>query len=138
MRRGKKIIVAFDIPLYVYTIKSKTRKSKTILNLNNYRNWHYTKSNNAKKAFKKELAVLSLINLGTGPFRLEYTYYHGNRRKIDIANPCSVLDKFTCDALTELKCWPDDNIDFIHEVEYIWGGVDPLKMGYCAVKIYKL
>jgi len=75
---------------------------------------------------------------GVGPYRLEYTYYHGNQRKLDVSNPTSIIDKFTCDALTTLGFWPDDNIDYVTEVEYKWGGVDPNKVGYCILEIYEI
>ncbi len=124
------------LPLYVHTTKSKTTKGKVIFNLNNYRNMFHTKSNNAKKAMKKLISGMNLKTLGAGPFLLEYTYYHGNQRKVDVANTCAIIDKFTCDALTECQVWPDDNIDYVREVRYKWGGVDPNKEGYCVLKIY--
>lgn len=87
---------------------------------------------------KAYIISLNISNLGNGPFKLVYTYYHGNRRKLDVANPCSIIDKFTCDALTECNAWPEDNIDHVQEVVYKWGGIDPNKIGYCELEIYKI
>lgn len=127
------------LPLFVHTTKSKTQKGKVIFNLNTFRNMFSMKNNVAKKMMKDYVKGLNLpLHFGNGPFLLKYTYFHGNRRKVDVANPCSILDKFTCDALTEIGFWPDDNIDFVKEVRYIWGGLDPNKIGYCELRIYEL
>lgn len=130
-----RLVKMITLPLYVHTTKSKTAKGKAIFNLNNYRNWFPMKSNAAKKALKKHIASLKLKPFGNGPFELHYVYYHGNNRKIDVANPCSVLDKFVCDAFTELGLWPEDNVEFVHKVTYEFGGVDPNKVGYCKLYI---
>jgi len=133
-----KLLTTLMLPLFIHTTKSKTTKGKVIMNLNNYRNIHHTKSNNAKKAMKEVVLSLNVPRLGIGPFKLVYTYYHGNQRKVDVANTCSIIDKFTCDALTESNVWPDDNIDYVKEVVYKWGGVDPNKIGYCILDIYEI
>jgi len=132
-----KLVESVKLPLYIYTTKSKTPKSKVIFNLNNYRNMFFIKNNNAKQAMKEIILDLGIRNLGVGPFKLVYTYFHGNRRKIDVANTCSIIDKFFCDALTESDVWPDDNIDYVKDVEYKWGGIDEGE-GYCKVDIFKL
>ena len=127
------------LPLFVHTTKSKTKKGKIIFNLNNYRNAFHNKNNAAKKAMKKYITdTIKCGDLGEGPFHLQYEYFHGNARKIDVANPCSVIDKFTCDAITELGLWPDDNIEHVKSVSYLWGGIDPNKEGYCNLIIYQV
>jgi len=134
-----KKIAVLTLPLFVHTTKSKTKKGKAIFNLNNYRNWFPMKSNAAKIAMKDYIKLQHMpLSLGNGPFKLKYTYYHGNNRKIDVANPCSIIDKFTCDAITEIGYWPDDNVDFVKSVEYVFGGVDPDKVGYCILEIYQI
>lgn len=105
------------------TLPSKTKKDKKIiLNLNNYRNLHYRISNDAKIQYKKDLKIDSIEKFSC--CELEYKYFHGNNRPVDLSNPCSVIDKFACDALTELGFWKDDNINHIKKVTYVWGGVD--------------
>lgn len=133
-----KLIATLTLPLFVHTTKSKTKKGKAIFNLNNYRNWFSMKSNAAKHAMFDCIKKMKIPKGGVGPYRLEYTYYHGNQRKLDVSNPTSIIDKFTCDALTTLGYWPDDNIDYVTEVEYKWGGVDPNKVGYCILEIYEI
>ena len=132
-----KMLCEVRLPLYVHTTKSHTPKGKVIFNLNNYRNMHHTKSNNAKKIMKEVVQALNIPYLGNGPFRLVYTYYHGDKRKVDVANTCSIIDKFTCDAITEDGLWVDDNIDYVQEVVYKWGGVSP-RDGHCILEIYEI
>jgi len=87
MLKGSSILVAtLYLPLFVHTTKSHTTKGKVIFNLNNYRNMFHTKSNNAKKEMKQLIANMKVPHLGSGPFELEYTYYHGNRRVMDVSN----------------------------------------------------
>ena len=115
------------LPLYVHTTKSHTKKGKFILNLNNYRNAQTFKLNtskiNYKELIKEQIERLPKAALGR-TFKLVYTYFHGNNRKVDVANPCSIIDKYFSDALTELEFWEDDNCDYLKEVVYKWGGVD--------------
>lgn len=55
---------------------------------------------------------------------ITYTLYTANRRLCDIANICSVTDKFFCDALVSLKRIEEDNYLFIPEIKYIFGSID--------------
>ena len=112
------------LPLYVHTTKSHTTKGKFILNLNNYRNCHFLKLNKAKKEYARIVKDRIKVKKKIETANLEYTYYAKTKRKIDVANPCSVIDKFTCDALTEIGLWQDDNSKVIKSIKYIWGGVD--------------
>lgn len=111
------------LPLYVHTTKSETKKGKFILNLNNYRNTYFQKLNKAKVNYS-DLIKKMLPKVKYKTVELEYIYFAATKRKIDVSNPCSVIDKFTCDALTESGLWEDDNINTIKKVSYIWGGVD--------------
>jgi len=117
----KEIIIT--LPLEVYTTKSKTKKSKFILNLNTYRNCHYTKLNSVKIAYKNAIQEL-IPGIKLGKVKLTYTYYAKTRRRLDISNVCSIIDKFTCDALVDKGVLIDDNYDYIPEVTYKFGGVD--------------
>lgn len=113
------------LPLEVYTSKSQTKKSKFILNLNNYRNTHFFKLNKAKQEYSE--IVKGLIGEDVEQLQhasLTFTYYPKTKRRVDVSNPCSVIDKFTCDALTEIGLIEDDNVNFIKDVRYTFGGVD--------------
>ena len=78
----------FSLPLEVFTTKSRTKKSKFILNLNNYRNAHFLKLNSAKIAFKNEVEdqIRNFPKQEKGAkFRLIYTLFPKTKRRIDIA-----------------------------------------------------
>jgi Holliday junction resolvase RusA-like endonuclease len=120
-------LLKLNLPLNVFTTKSKTKKSKYILNLNNFRNAHFRKNASAKIAYKEE--VENIVPKGFGyiiytPLRFTYTLYPKTRRRTDVSNPLSIIDKFTCDALVELGIIPDDNYTVIGEVVYKFGEVD--------------
>lgn len=117
-------MIKIDLPLFVMLPRKTIADKKWILNLNNYRNTHHRTLNDAKIEYTDIVAKIAPLERTTGRVRLCYTYYHGSRRRVDISNPCSVIDKFACDALTKLGYWSDDNSDVVVEVVYKWGGVD--------------
>lgn len=101
-----------------------SRKTKFALNLNQYRNTHFSILNNAKIAFKKAIEKLvkglpQLTNVN-----LTYTLYPRTRQRCDVANVCSIVDKFFSDALVEFGILPDDNYDHLPKVVYQFGSID--------------
>ena len=109
------------LPLEIYYSKNK----KFILNLNNYRNAHYRVLATAKKLYSENLqASLKGIKPFTEPVVLEYTYFAKSNRRLDVSNPCSIIDKFTCDALVKAGVLADDSYNEIDKVIYKFGGVD--------------
>lgn len=109
-----------DLPLEVYYTKNK----KFILNLNNYRNAHYRILSNAKKIYADNLIDRISYPKYKEPVVLTYTYYAKSKRRLDISNPCSIIDKFTCDALVKAGVLEDDSSKQIKQVVYKYGGVD--------------
>ena len=113
--------IKIKLPLNVYYSKKK----KFILNLNNYRNAHYRVLSIAKKTYSDDLLPeIQDLPKFTEPVRLTYTYYARSNRLLDISNPCSVIDKFACDALVKAQIIQDDDFKQIKEVVYKFGGVD--------------
>lgn len=96
------------------------------LNLNQYRNAHYHILNKAKIIFKENVAkgIASLPRLNK--IELVYKLYPKSHRAMDVANICSVVDKFFCDALVELGKLDDDCYKFIGKVQYEFGEVDKM------------
>ena len=110
-----------DLPLEVYYSKKK----KFILNLNNYRNAHYRVLSISKSLYSDNLVPrLKDFDRFTEPVSLTYTYYARSKRRLDISNPCSIIDKFTCDALVKAEILEDDSFKQIKEVVYKFGGVE--------------
>ena len=103
-----------DLPLEVYYSKNK----KFILNLNNYRNAHYRILSNAKKIYAENLVDRISHPKYEEPVVLTYTYYAKSKRRLDVSNPCSIIDKFTCDALVKAGVLEDDSSKQIKKVIY--------------------
>lgn len=121
------MIMNITLPLEVryQTGKSANCKwYKFILNLNNYRNTHGRLLGAAKVAYKELIWGIIPDVKFTKPVSLTYTYYAKTKRKIDLANPCVVIDKFACDVLVEKGVLIDDNNEYVPLITYIWGGVD--------------
>jgi hypothetical protein len=118
----KKPLLRLDLPLRIMT----SRNNHWILNLNNFRNAHYRTLTAAKNKYQDAIVnqLQGRNKIRMRPIRLEYTYYKGSARRVDVANPLSIIDKFTCDALVKAEILPDDNTDIITEVLYRYGGID--------------
>ena len=56
-------------------------------------------------------------------FELIYTITSANKRKFDIANILSVVDKFACDCLVKEGLMPEDNWANLTTIIYKFGGV---------------
>ena len=113
-----------NLPLTVYLPRVTKPAKKIHINLNEYRNWHYIVSNQAKDIYKKGLeSQLSKIKFD-GKITLVFTLFRGDKRRVDRANILSIHEKFFCDALTFYGCIKDDNDNFIEETRYRSGQVD--------------
>jgi|TARA_Y100000114_G_C11743652_1_gene320401 hypothetical protein len=117
-------MVTLTLPLEVFYTKNK----KFILNLNNYRNAHYRVLSSAKKTYSdnlvEEIEKWNDIPRFDNPVDLEYVYYAKSNRRVDVSNPCSIIDKFTCDALVRVGILEDDSSKQIKSITYVYGGVD--------------
>ena len=117
-------MVTLTLPLEVFYTKNK----KFILNLNNYRNAHYRVLSSAKKTYSdnlvEEIEKWNDIPRFDNPVDLEYVYYAKSNRRVDVSNPCSIIDKFTCDALVKAGVLEDDSSKQIKSITYVYGGVD--------------
>lgn len=120
--------VLFKLSLPLSIAIGSSKRKKFILNLNQFRNLHYRSLNNCKRNYADIVSTLC----GDRPYRIPpdtavlaiYIYYAPTKRLVDVANPCSILDKFTCDAIVKRGVMVDDNVRHLKEVRYVWGGVD--------------
>lgn len=94
------------------------------LNLNIYRNAHHYKLNLAKQNYSKLMSyeVNKLPKFET--LTLKYILYLSSKRKVDLMNICSVVDKFFCDVLQKEGIIEDDNCYVLSETTYSFGGID--------------
>ena len=117
-------MLKFTTPLFVVLPRKTKADRKIIINLNNYRNWHYITSNNAKIKFKEEMqSQLEGLKLQT-PISITFTLFKKTKRISDRSNVLSIIEKFWCDAMVEHGCIEDDNDNFIKASHYYSGGVD--------------
>lgn len=97
------------------------------MNLNNYRNVHFTALNTSKKNYKKEVmkAFIGVIQpLQLTSFEINYVLFAPDRKTRDLANVLSVVDKYACDALVELHVLKDDSVDYLKRITFDYGGID--------------
>lgn len=108
----------------IYGAKKDGTEQKFRLNLNQYRNTHYIILNKAKIAYKELMKeqISRLPELSN--ISLHYTVYTKTKREFDLSNVCSVVDKFFCDALVELGKLTDDNIKYLSQISFSFGGID--------------
>lgn len=100
-------------------------KKVTALNLNVYRNLHYRSLTALKHKFqdhgKKLLREANIPPLGR--IRLRYRVFAKTKREFDIANICSIVDKFFSDTLQHAGIIEDDNWKFLDDVSFGFGGL---------------
>jgi len=114
------------LPLRVILPRKKVADKKFSLNLNIYRNSAPFTINDAKKAYVGAVreTVAGQKLLCRPPLRFSYVVFPHTRRRMDLGNVLSVVQKFTEDALVELGLLTDDSYDIISKVEYGFGCVD--------------
>lgn len=119
-----KIILPLEI-----VIPRKTKEDKVFpLNLNVYRNTHHMTLNEAKRLMleevEKRLPKGVDEKIGSPPYSFCYTIFPRSGRAFDLGNVCSIIQKFTDDALIHLGVISDDNYKLVRAVEYRFGGID--------------
>jgi hypothetical protein len=105
-------------------IRTSTKKV-TPFNLNVYRNLHFRSLTALKHKFQdhaKDLISTAKIP-PLGRIRLHYQVFVKTKRKLDIANVCSIVDKFFCDALQQAKIIREDDYDHLDFVSFGFGGL---------------
>jgi hypothetical protein len=110
--------ITISLPVAIY--KKGNRYS---LNLNQYRNWHYQASNQIKSIFSG-IVEDRLDFVFEGPVMIKYQYYAPNRRKVDLMNVVSVVDKFFQDAMVNKGCIQADDTSIVKRVDARYSGID--------------
>lgn len=129
------------LPIKINAAKEYAIPKPFGMNLNEYRNLHYRSLNCAKVNYTEIVRAIVLSEHGLKypkfwmEVRLEYTLYRNDRRLCDVANVCSVVDKFACDALVKLGILPEDNYNHVVEVNYKWGGIIKEEESHVILKI---
>lgn len=121
---GREGVFQLELPLYVTLGKKKPRK--WYLNLNNYRNDHYHTLNAAKILYadvsKEKLKLMAHLERCA----IFYEIYLPTKRRTDVSNVCSIVDKYFSDALVDLGKLPDDDCLHLPTIMYNFGGIDKI------------
>lgn len=80
-------------------------------------------SNNTKRRFKSDISRLLDFKLD-GKIKIEYFYWAPDKRKRDLMNVISVVDKFFQDAMVENGCIESDDLSTVVEVNSCYMGID--------------
>jgi len=116
--------VKIIMPLY-FMVERKTKDDKKcVINLNQYRNWHYQLSNLLKKKYCEYAWHQLKDHTFNFEISLKFVLYKEKNYKQDRSNALSIHEKFFCDAMVYAGCIGDDNDKFIESSHYYTGGVD--------------
>ncbi len=116
----KEIVKTRSISLPLFIHKSGRRKWIT---MNSYRNWHYQVSNDIKRRFKSDISR-ELNFIIEGKLKIEYFYFAPDKRKRDLMNVISVVDKYFQDAMVDYGCIESDDLSVVVEVNSCYMGID--------------
>lgn len=120
-------MILFGVTIMAFTLilplsVQLSPKKKFILNLNHYRNAHFQTLSKAKHVFENVMfAQVDALPLML-KVKLEYIVFAKSARKFDVANVCSVADKFLSDTLVNCGKLPDDDYMHLDEIVYKFGG----------------
>jgi len=112
----------FSAPLKV----TKTKTKDFILNLNNYRNAHYQVLNKTKVEFCNYMdeRYPDEYEKAPGQVKTTYTVFAASKRKFDLPNVCSIVQKYFEDWMTHKGILATDDVTVITKCEYAYGGID--------------
>lgn len=136
-KEGYQTYLVYELVLPLSVMLGKT---KFILNLNRYRNSHYRVLSDAKNKYSE--AVTTIVGnlppkLHDGLYWMSYTLFPKTAARTDVANPLSVIDKFTQDALVKNGVFLDDNYKIIKGVSYEFGAIDRINPR-AELRVYEL
>ena len=100
-------------PMYI-ELERKTKKNRKVsINMNSYGHSNHFTNNEVKIKFKEVVGEqLRGITIKT-PVNITYQVFKPIKRKLDKMNVIAVTSKYLLDAITSLRCWEDDNDNFI-------------------------
>lgn len=94
------------------------------LNLNHYRNTHYRDLNKAKELFAQRVLPLVQDLPKLERVAIGYSLYIRDKRRVDLNNVISIVDKFFSDVLVEAGKLEDDHCRILSMTGSRFGGID--------------
>ena len=120
---GRDELIVDNIPLRL----NKNKSTFQSMNLNQFRNNHHHLNNKMKRQFDgifRNLCGAIDDECPQPPLELTYTIFRKDKRRSDLGNICSIIDKFVSDSLVHCGFISDDNTDIIKSIRFIDGGID--------------
>lgn len=135
-----------ELPLTVAYKTKRSQRQEWVLNLNSYRNEHHSLLAKYKKLYHKSIIVSlqrlkmvmaqsGLDQLPAGKVEIIYHFWAADRRKIDLRNFTTVVDKFFCDSLTKSNIIADDNIEYLQAFSDRFHCISDDKKRHCIAQI---
>lgn len=119
-------------------IKVKVSANKSFsLNLNQYRNAHYFTLNTAKTNYASLLVPVLKQIPKLEAVSLCYSLYLKGKRRLDINNILTVVDKFFADCLVEAGVLDDDDYSRLDHTIFRFGGFTD-KESHVIIEIHKV
>lgn len=111
----------FQIRLPMRVASSKRKLDA--LNLNVYRNLHHRSLHAQKKNFTRDAMKLVKGLPFMECITLHYDIYPKTKRRLDIMNVGSIIDKYFSDTLVEAGIIPDDDLRHVTHISFGFGGL---------------
>jgi hypothetical protein len=110
-------------PIYITINRQRSASKRITLGLNWFRNAHYHTVNAAKVEYLRLMrSQIQEIPCVAWPIKLRCRYYL--RRRCDVGNIHSVIEKFFLDCLVTLGRLPDDDVHHVLGASYCFAGFD--------------
>lgn len=113
--------VVITSPTEIAYASSKRKMEIYKINLNFYRNYHYTKNNKIKKMYMNMMEPQLKGVRFNNPIDIIFRLQKKDKRRLDRSNILSIVEKYFCDALVHHGCIDDDNDNFIRRTIYETG-----------------
>jgi hypothetical protein len=114
----------------------KSSRKWFYFNLNNYRNAHHQVLSKSKNWFTSWFYCLDIKQKCPEP-PLELNYQIWIKRKADLMNIGSVVDKYMQDALVKKRIIKDDNVDIVKRVTFEFMGYSKEGNASLEIKAYR-
>lgn len=125
------------LPLFLHRPRGKPLS----LSFNAFRDMRSVKARNSLKQKYAELVTASFPIKPKQPYKLPYKtlliYYAPDKRIRDIDGMCTIVNKFTLDALVVAGLLADDNTRLIGNTHFAYGGLSHNKTSYINFHIFK-
>lgn len=113
------------LPSFIMLPRKTLKDKKIMMNFNTVKTLHHMQYNIVKKAFKEQIKPLFKdFEAIDGQCKVKYKITAHNKRKFDLLNIVTIIDKFLLDALQDFGIIEEDNFEIVIGYEVEFGGID--------------